>query len=137
MLGKYYDLFIGVRYNGSMPLLIDGHNLIGQIPGRIAILADTPAASVDVPVCLSRHPDDITRCATSRVSALGHRHLIRERTAAALSGATVVDMTDAICPGDPCQPVVNGVIVYRDDHHLTATFAALLAPLLEAALPIR
>src|SRR5215212_705698 len=24
---------IGVRYNGSMPLLIDGHNLIGQIPG--------------------------------------------------------------------------------------------------------
>jgi uncharacterized protein len=26
-------ILTGVRYNGSMPLLIDGHNLIGQIPG--------------------------------------------------------------------------------------------------------
>jgi predicted RNA-binding protein with PIN domain len=26
-------LVIGVRYNARMPLLIDGHNLIGQIPG--------------------------------------------------------------------------------------------------------
>ena len=30
---RHQDLFIDLRYNGSMPLLIDGHNLIGQIPG--------------------------------------------------------------------------------------------------------
>ena len=39
-------------------------------------------------------------------------------------------------PDDPCEPVVRGMIVFRDDHHLTATFAASLAPYLEAALPI-
>ncbi|HKB28199.1 MAG TPA: SGNH hydrolase domain-containing protein [Candidatus Limnocylindrales bacterium] len=110
--------------------------LLLQIPGRIAILADTPAAGVDVPVCLSAHPDDITRCATSRLVALGRQHLIRERVAAQAAQATLVDLSDAICPSDPCQPVVNGMIVYRDDHHLTATFAASLAGLLEAALPI-
>jgi hypothetical protein len=110
--------------------------LLRQIPGRIAILADTPAAAVDVPICLSAHLDDITRCATSRLAAFGRQHLIRERTAAQAAGATLVDLSDAICPDDPCQPVVRGMIVYRDDHHLTATFAASLAPYLEAALPI-
>ena len=111
--------------------------LLRQIPGRIAVLADTPAAAVDVPVCLSANLDDITRCATSRLDALGRQHLIRERTAAQAANATLVDLTSAICPDDPCEPVVRGMIVYRDDHHLTATFAASLAGYLEAALPIQ
>ena len=110
--------------------------LLLQIPGRIAILADTPASNFDVPVCLSRHLDDITRCATSRLAAFGRQHLVRERTAAQAANATLVDLSDAVCPGDPCQPVIGDMIVYRDDHHLTATFAASLAGLLEAALPI-
>lgn len=110
--------------------------LISQIPGAIAILADTPASHVDVPVCLSQNLDDITSCATSRSEAFGWRHLVRERAAAKAANATVVDLSDAICPGDPCQAVVGDVIVFRDDHHLTATFAASMAGLLEAALPI-
>ncbi len=110
--------------------------LLRQIPGRIAIIADTPASNFDVPVCLSGHVGDITRCATSRIAAFGRQHLIRERTAARAAGATLVDLSDAICPGDPCQPVVRGMIVYRDDHHLTATFAASLAGFLESRLPI-
>jgi hypothetical protein len=110
--------------------------LLLQIPGRVAILADTPAAAVDVPVCLSRHLDDITRCATSRLAAFGRQHLVRERTAARAANATLVDLSDAVCPSDPCQAVIGDMIVYRDDHHLTATFAASLAGVLEAALPI-
>jgi hypothetical protein len=110
--------------------------LLLQMPGRVAILADTPASNVDVPVCLSRHPDDITQCATSRVAAFGRLPFIRERAAARTAGATFIDLSSAICPGDPCQPVVRNMIVYRDDHHLTATFAASLAGQLEAALPI-
>jgi peptidoglycan/LPS O-acetylase OafA/YrhL len=110
--------------------------LLRQIPGRIAILADTPAAAVDVPVCLSAHLNDITRCATSWISAVGRQHLVRERAAAQAASATLIDLSGAICPDDPCEPVVRGMIVYRDDHHLTATFAASLAPYLEAALPI-
>jgi peptidoglycan/LPS O-acetylase OafA/YrhL len=110
--------------------------LLNQIPGSKAIIGDTPASRVDVPVCLSQHGGDITRCATSRIEAFGRQKLVRERAAAAASNATVVDLSDAICPGDPCQAVVADTIVQRDDHHLTATFARLLAGRLEAALPI-
>jgi peptidoglycan/LPS O-acetylase OafA/YrhL len=111
--------------------------LLAPVPGAIALLADTPASRFDVPVCLSQHPDDIRACATDRLYAFGRQALVRERTAVKeLASATMVDLTDAVCPGDPCQAVVDGMIVQRDDHHLTATFAAALAPALEAALPI-
>jgi SGNH domain (fused to AT3 domains) len=34
------------------------------------------------------------------------------------------DPTPAVCPRTACSAVVNGVITYRDDNHLTAAFAA-------------
>ncbi len=110
--------------------------LLNQIPGAIAIIADTPASRVDVPICLSQNPADITRCATTRVVAFGRQQAVRERVAALAANATFVDLSDAICPAEPCQAVVAGMIVQRDDHHLTATFATSLAGVLEAALPI-
>jgi peptidoglycan/LPS O-acetylase OafA/YrhL len=110
--------------------------LLEQIPGAVAIIGDTPASRVDVPVCLSQHPEDITRCSTPRTYAFGRQMLVRERAAAESANATVVDLSDAVCPGDPCQAVIGNTIVQRDDHHMTATFAASLAGLLEAALPL-
>ena len=47
----------------------------------------------------------------------------------------MVDLSDATCPTDPCPPIIGTNLVYRDHHHLTATFAASLADVLGAALP--
>ena len=40
----------------------------------------------------------------------------------------------AVCPADPCAAVIGGVLVYRDDHHVTATYARTLTPWLAAEL---
>jgi hypothetical protein len=109
--------------------------LLRQIPGRIAVLADTPASKFDVPACISGHLQDVTPCQTSRAAALTWSHLILEQTAVEESGAALVDMTDRVCPWDPCPVLLGGMIVYRDAFHMTATFAASLAPSLLAALP--
>jgi len=110
--------------------------LLAQLPGRIALLADTPISRFDVPSCLSRHLRDVRECATDRVYAFGSKPSVRERVAAVETGAALVDLSDVICPGDgPCPVVIDGMIVYRDDHHLTATFAAALAPVLGERLP--
>jgi hypothetical protein len=109
--------------------------LLSQIPGHIAILVDTPQARKDVVACLSRHVADVTQCATARAAAYTWRHLRLEKTAARLSGASLVDLSATICPYDPCPAVLGGRIVYRDGFHLTATFAAALAGPLAAALP--
>jgi len=110
--------------------------LLDQLPGRIVLLADTPLSRYDVPACLSRHLDDTRRCATDRAYAFGSKPRARERVAAHLTGAALVDLSDVICPAKgKCPAVVDGMIVYRDDHHLTATFAASLAPILAERLP--
>ena len=110
--------------------------LLRQIPGPKAIIVDTPAPDVVVPECLSAHTSDVTKCATPRAVAYSWRHRTLEVTATkATPHTTLVDLSAAICPYDPCPAVYNGMIVYRDNFHLTATFSAYLAPQLAAALP--
>jgi peptidoglycan/LPS O-acetylase OafA/YrhL len=110
--------------------------LLERIPGKLAIVVDTPRSDVDVPACLAQHPTEIERCTTSRSEAFGPRYRLRETAAAQLTGATLVDLSAAVCPTDPCPPVIGSMLVYRDHHHLTATFAASLADELAAALPV-
>ena len=35
----------------------------------------------------------------------------------------VLDFTDLVCPGGACPAVVGNVVVWRDRHHLTATYS--------------
>ena len=109
--------------------------LLAQIPGQIGVIVDTPWSIYDVPSCISRHINDVTPCETTRAAAYTWRYLKLETAATKASGATLIDLSAAICPWDPCPVVLNGMIVYRDAFHLTATFAESLAPALEAALP--
>ena len=109
--------------------------LLKRIPGAKAIIADSPRSDVDVPACLAQHPKAIERCTTSRKAAFTWRHLRRETEAARLAGATLVDLSAATCPVDPCPPIIGNTVVYRDHHHLTATFVISIRADLEAALP--
>jgi peptidoglycan/LPS O-acetylase OafA/YrhL len=110
--------------------------LIRRIHAPVAIIVDTPRSEFDVPACLAAHRTAIEECVTSRSAALTWRHLRREKQAARETGATLVDMSKAICPSDPCPPIIGNRLVYRDNHHLTATFARALAGALAAALPV-
>jgi peptidoglycan/LPS O-acetylase OafA/YrhL len=109
--------------------------LLERVPGEIAILADTPQSQYDVPACISRNLPDVTQCETPIGTAFNWRRLRLERAASEALGATLIDMTDWICPADRCPVVIDGILVYRDIHHLTATFAASLAQPLLARLP--
>jgi peptidoglycan/LPS O-acetylase OafA/YrhL len=108
--------------------------LIERIPGQVAILVDTPRSDHDVPACLARHPTEIEKCTTPKDAAVGWRHRIREVEARRLSGAPVIDLSTSICPTDPCPPIIGRRIVYRDHHHLTATFARSLARDVDAGI---
>lgn len=111
---------------------------IALVPGHTAIMVDTPHAAWDVPDCLASHRADIRPCATPRSTALSQHGLI-ERAAAKLARAATIDLASDICPTSPsasCPAVVDGMIVDRDSHHLTATFSASLAPELDQGLSL-
>jgi hypothetical protein len=40
-------------------------------------------------------------------------------------------MTDRLCVRSPCRVALRGLIVYRDDDHLTTTFSRSEAPVLD------
>ncbi|HEX8959580.1 MAG TPA: acyltransferase family protein, partial [Solirubrobacterales bacterium] len=108
--------------------------ILSQVPGKIAIISDTPLSQFDIVSCLSGHLADVRACETPRSYAFAN-HGIVERRAAQLMGATLIDLSSQICPGDPCPVVLNNELVYRDYLHLTATFVASLTPAVAAALP--
>jgi peptidoglycan/LPS O-acetylase OafA/YrhL len=108
--------------------------MLARIPGRVAILVDTPYGGRDIPACLSEHPAHVEACAIPRPIAYTDHLGGLETVAAKASGAARIDLTKRICIGDPCAVVVNDMIVYRDIGHLTATFARSLAPALDAAI---
>jgi len=115
-----------------------GHSLarmMARIPGKHAVVVDTPQSIYDPPACLSANISNVWNCATPRNKAFNWRGQKLERTAAADSGATLIDLSDAICPGDPCPAVLHNMIVYRDVLHLTETFSLSLADDLDKQLP--
>jgi peptidoglycan/LPS O-acetylase OafA/YrhL len=108
--------------------------LLARVPGRHAIIVDTPQSHVVVPDCLSSHIADTRPCDSTRAVGVSPRYLLLEQTAARMDGATLINMTDILCPGTMCPAVLNGYIVFRDVFHLTATFSAALADSLQVPL---
>ena len=58
-----------------------------------------------------------------------------ERAAAQnLQNVHFIDLTEQLCQREVCWAVQKGEVMYRDDNHLTGTFADRLMPVLEAGL---
>lgn len=98
----------------------------------VATIAETPLLPFEAPACLLENPDDPTACEEPRAEALKDAGVVAE--AAQRSDAAFVDLTEHFCGPDSCPPIQGEMLVYRDDHHLTATYARSLAPSLESAL---
>jgi peptidoglycan/LPS O-acetylase OafA/YrhL len=107
---------------------------------RTFILLDTPLLDEPTPACLARaafhsRPPD---CSTPRAEALDPQILASERLAAAnLPHVSIIDLTSRFCDAVTCDPERDGIIVYRDRGHLTATYATHLAPALAERLELR
>ncbi|MFY1669461.1 acyltransferase family protein [Plantactinospora sp. WMMB334] len=99
------------------------------------VLLDTPVLESAAARCVAANPKRLTRCATDREDALvASARATQIEALDDLPRVGAVDLTAAVCPARRCAPVIGGVLVYRDDRHLTATYARTLAPRLRSAL---
>ena len=136
-----YDL-VGLPYSTTQRYfdtwragVADTLRRVGKSAGQVVLLNDVPKHTQDPVECLLQHVDDVTACSTPRDVAMRPQMVDAYRGAAADAGATFVDPTPLVCPGDPC-PVVDGryLIVY-DDSHLTPIYSRLISDRFEALLP--
>lgn len=104
----------------------------------VVVLRDTPAPGgsgiTSIPDCVGEHLDDLSACSGPRSDWLPDDPAVPAVQALGSRWISTGDLTDRICPGETCQGVVGGVIVYFDASHLTATYAATLAPFLKPIL---
>ncbi len=111
-----------------------GMEELKAVAKQVVWVADTPRLDFNIPFCLASYEwrkgwlpnfntcefdlEDTTR---PKIRAL------QEEMVSKLEGVTMVDLTDRICERSPCSPYRDGYILYRDSHHLTASFVASLA----------
>jgi peptidoglycan/LPS O-acetylase OafA/YrhL len=101
---------------------------------RIVVIRDTPRPTSHVPRCVERNEGKPGACEfDKRERTRRDTRLVEAERRAAPNAVRFVDLTDRICPTARCPVVEDGTLIYRDNHHLTVSYAALLAvPLGEA-----
>ncbi len=99
---------------------------------QAGVIKDQPSATVDIPSCVSKELHSLDACAFRRPHSKEDE--IDRRAAEEAPGVRLIDVTDKICPRGLCRAVIGNALVYRDRGHLSATFAATLAPSLEQRL---
>ena len=103
---------------------------------HLALIRDTPEFPFDVTSCLARSarhswfPSEV--CELPRAQVLDPAIYEAEKSAATgLANVHFIDLTDQLCPGGICRTTLNGLVMYRDTHHLAGTSAASLGPALK------
>jgi len=99
---------------------------------RTVVLRDTPLPPFNIPFCLARRESGrFSRgesCDFGAVVALNSAAYAAEQASAeGLPEVYFLDMDDLICPGTMCPAMVGDLLVYRDEDHVTGTFAESLA----------
>ena len=100
---------------------------------QVIAIRDTPWMMFDVAECIEIAGADADACARPRKSMLADRDPIE--TAGDLPpNVRYIDLSRYFCNDDTCPPVAGNVLIYSDQHHITATYARTLSPALEEAV---
>ena len=103
--------------------------------GRVVLIGDDPYPQQSVPDCLSEHLAFTPDCSIPKhYPFYNPSGITQEKAVAASTGAGYVDTDSWFCTATNCTVVVANILVYRDDNHITATYANWLTPVIGAHL---
>ena len=104
---------------------------------RIAMTRDTPFFAFDIPRCLARR--DTIACSISRKAADGARSVANAaitRLAGQERTVRAFDPSQVICDARFCYPDRNGVVLFKDQGHLSIVGSRALEPLLRRSIDV-
>lgn len=116
---------------------------IRQTGSRVVLLGPIPAPPADVPACLSAHLDDVGACNIPVTQPSGYSSffdgidlpgMTAEAGAATKAGAFFIDTERWFCTATTCPVIVDNLLVYRDDSHITVPYADYLTPAVTAEI---
>ncbi|MEV0297623.1 acyltransferase family protein [Nocardia sp. NPDC050710] len=130
------------RYGGDFGFVsydqawVDSLNrLVGRLRATgaaVLVLGSIPDPHTTVPVCLSGHLDDVLACTPTRPVAIDDAGIAAEQAATIGAGGQYADLTSLFCTAARCPLIIGDNLVYRDDNHLTVSYARTLGPVIGA-----
>lgn len=107
---------------------------------QVYVIRDVPRPRGDALSCLSSLPSVSAQLEYGACGLPRDESLLPDPEAAAAAAdvagdrVELIDLTDLYCDDSLCLVVIGNVLVYRDKHHLGATFARSLEPYLRAGM---
>jgi peptidoglycan/LPS O-acetylase OafA/YrhL len=121
----------------SEPFLVDGLartlRLLRATGAKVVVIRDIAADPDGINGCVAAHRHHLVKCAfvPERPQALA----FDAKAASRVSGVKLIDPLPIICPNRLCPAVIGHALVYRNNYHLTATFARTLDEWFALKLP--
>jgi peptidoglycan/LPS O-acetylase OafA/YrhL len=100
---------------------------IRRLGPRVLVIGPVPKPPFDVPDCLSVHLSSAGACSVSGTTGIDDPGMQAERRAVTAAGGDYLDVQPWFCT-TACAVIVDNLLVYRDDNHITATYASYLGP---------
>lgn len=94
----------------------------------VVVVRDNPLLTTKQRGCIQLNFTDPSSCEVKRAGAF-HTHDFAA-DAAEKVGIPVIDLSDIYCGPETCHTSLGGIMIYRDQHHLSPVFAETLAPFL-------
>lgn len=104
---------------------------LGGVGIKVLALRDNPWFDDDPVRCAEYHVRSVDDCGSSRDE---HYSKSFPGTIPTLSNVQFADFSDQYCPGGFCPVARNGILRYRDRHHLTKTYVLMLRGRLDEAI---
>lgn len=93
----------------------------------VTVIRDTPYLGYSTPDCLSENLSSLNVCRADFGSAVEEQPQPDLRAVEQLPAVRLIDLTKEFCTEDQyCESVRSGMIVWRDKHHMTETYARSL-----------
>jgi peptidoglycan/LPS O-acetylase OafA/YrhL len=125
----------GIVYYKSNELAFDEYiKKLKGITNRVVSIVDTPRPADDVliPECLAKNTNDIQKCSLKLPEAMRASKKVEAQIKVAKdNNIDVVETKDMFCFKDVCPAVINDIVVYHDNSHISNTYAKYLTTLLE------
>ena len=106
---------------------------LGDAGIPVLAIEHTPRMVSEIPECVATNPDNPETCGRTLSEATA-RYDPQVDAARLVDTAQTVNLNTVICGSEFCPPIVGNVLVYRDAHHLSATFSRTLGPALASRI---
>ncbi|MFV0373219.1 acyltransferase family protein [Microbacterium sp.] len=146
LLAGNYDLIIVTGFRGTNTTEATARALADmRLPSwrnatdqgaRVVVLGDNPAVPADMVDCVITHPAEAQAGDACVMAAKRAEEPTDPYRYAARQDERIgfVATNDFYCTSSGCPMVAGNIVVYRDAHHLTATYVRSIAPLLRERL---